>query len=111
MALTKVSFKTKSGKRISFTAGHARKGSKTPNRYAKFVKSFAKDHKNLSGPSLIKSAAKEWKKSHGKTSAKRTSSKKSCNRGNKAGKVVVKGRTTASGKRVLCHRRRSPQRK
>ena len=112
MALTKVAFKTKSGKPVSFTAGHSRKGSRRPNAYAKFVKSFAADHQNLVGPALIKSAAKEWKKTSGKKShAKHTakkSAKRSCNRGNKRGSVVVKGRTTSKGKRVSCHRRRRP---
>ncbi len=60
----KVSFKTRKGKKISFTAGHRVKGSRKPNQYAKFVKSFHKSHKKLRGPALIKAAAKEWHKTH-----------------------------------------------
>lgn len=41
----------------------------------------------------------------------RKSAKKSCARGNKKGSVVVKGRTTKSGKRSPCYRRRKPVRK
>jgi hypothetical protein len=65
MAVHTVSFKTKYGP-VSFKAGHKTKSSRKPNKYAKFIKSFAKSHKNLKGPALFKSASKQWKKSQKK---------------------------------------------
>jgi hypothetical protein len=74
-----VSFRTKSGKKISFKARApgSRRSPRKLSAFAKFVRSFSRSHRRMKGPELIIAASEEWREKHGGSRKSKKSRSKS----------------------------------
>ncbi len=99
-----VSFRTKSGKKISFKARApgSRRSPRKLSAFAKFVRSFSRSHRRMKGPELIIAASEEWREKHGgsRKSKKSRSKSRSGSRKSRSGSR----RKCASMKKSSCMR-------